>query len=524
MTKSTGAAAPPAETAGTGLTFGEDLIGQVISRAATPGYQRWWAQVTASGFCTAPIHLTSTKPISVASAPVVLARCKNRRASVCPSCSDLYAGDTWQLVQAGLGGGHGIPATIAAHPAVFATLTAPSFGPVHTTSRDTTGRPLPCHPDQQRGRCRHHRPRQCHDLHDSGDEALGQPLCPDCYDYPAHVLFSWHAPGLWARFTTTLRRLVRRELKGNGEDPTRIKVSFVKIVEMQRRACPHFHAVIRLDHHERDHGQDTTDTTERTNAKPPLAPTTHPDATTLARLVHQAAAATRLEVAGADSQLITVRFGGQTDTQTLTRTAAAVDGRSAEVQLARRIAGYLAKYVTKSVTEFGVNPRRMSPRAIDTLPVNPHIHALLHTITDLAAQPGREPMLGWLHTLGYRGHITTKSRQYSTTMTALRAHRAAWKNQNPTISDISELAAHPATEGMQRTAFDSHSPAGTSDADDPDQDRDGDDDDGGWEFTTTGHNNAGEHFLVFSAALRAREARWAGRQLADPPPHHPGAA
>lgn len=37
-------------------------------------------------------------------------------------------------------------------------------------------------------------------------------------------------------------------------------------------------------------------------------------------------------------------------------------------------------------------------------------------------------------------------------------------------------------------------------------------------FTTTGHSNAGEHFLVFSAALRAREARWAGRQLADPPP------
>lgn len=30
----------------------------------------------------------------------------------------------------------------------------------------------------------------------------------------------------------------------------------------------------------------------------------------------------------------------------------------------------------------------------------------------------------WIHTLGYRGHILTKSRAYSTTYTALRAERA----------------------------------------------------------------------------------------------------
>ena len=37
-------------------------------------------------------------------------RCGNRRAAICPSCSDLYAADTWQLVHAGAcGGHHGIP-------------------------------------------------------------------------------------------------------------------------------------------------------------------------------------------------------------------------------------------------------------------------------------------------------------------------------------------------------------------------------------------------------------------------------
>lgn len=393
MTKSDVMDAGRSDSAGQERTFDEDLLGQLITRAASPGYRRWWARVEASGFCAAPIHLMSTAEVSVAAAPTVLARCKNRRASVCPSCSDLYAGDTWQLVHAGLGGGHGIPATIATHPAVFATLTAPSFGAVHTTRHDPTGRAMPCHPDEKPGRCRHDRPRWCTEIHDD-DPALGQPICPDCYDYRAQVLFTWHTPQLWARFTTTLRRMIRRELKSIGEDPTTVKVSFVKIVEMQRRGCPHFHSVIRLDHH-----QDTTPEAPANDENCLLAPTTPLDPTTLAQLVHQAAAATRLTVPGPDGRPVTVEFGTQTDTQILTRTPELTDSRSAEAQLARRIAGYLAKYVTKSVTEFGVSPHRMSPRALDTLPVTPHIRALLHTIADLAGQPGLEPMLGWLHTL-----------------------------------------------------------------------------------------------------------------------------
>jgi hypothetical protein len=32
---------------------------------------------------------------------VLLVPCGNRRASRCPSCSDLYAGDAWQIVSAG---------------------------------------------------------------------------------------------------------------------------------------------------------------------------------------------------------------------------------------------------------------------------------------------------------------------------------------------------------------------------------------------------------------------------------------
>ena len=67
--------------------------------------------------------------------------CKTRRASRCPPCAEVYRADTYQLIRAGLSGGKGIPATVAQHPCVFATLTAPSFGPVHSR-REKDGRIL----------------------------------------------------------------------------------------------------------------------------------------------------------------------------------------------------------------------------------------------------------------------------------------------------------------------------------------------------------------------------------------------
>lgn len=44
----------------------------------------------------------------------------------------------------------------------------------------------------------------------------------------------------------------------------------------------------------------------------------------------------------------------------------------------------------------------------------------------LGGLPEYEPLRlrAWTHTLGYRGHILTKSRAYSTTYAALRAERA----------------------------------------------------------------------------------------------------
>ena len=143
-----------------------------------------------------------------------------------------------------------MPITVAEHPQVFATLTAPSFGAVHTTGNDKNGKhPRRCH-DRGRGgyhRCRHGKPLWCATIHGDDDARVGQPLCDDCYDYTGHVLFAWHAPELWRRFTIALRRLLDSHLRAIGEVAGSVGINYVKVAEMQRRAIPHFHAVIRLD-------------------------------------------------------------------------------------------------------------------------------------------------------------------------------------------------------------------------------------------------------------------------------------
>lgn len=179
----------------------------------------------------------------------LLIPCANRRETVCPPCSGTYKKDARQVVRAGLTGGKGIPETITAHPCVFATLTAPSFGPVH--SRRMRGNTmLPCRPrrDRKERRCPHGRDISCPTRHVEGDPRTGRPLCVDCYDYESAVLFNASAGDLWRRFTTYLPRHLARTL---GITQKRlhslVRVRYVKVAEYQHRGVVHYHAVIRLD-------------------------------------------------------------------------------------------------------------------------------------------------------------------------------------------------------------------------------------------------------------------------------------
>jgi hypothetical protein len=181
---------------------------------------------------------------------VVHTRCNNRRISRCEPCSRLYQADAWQLIVSGLAGGKGVPESVTGHPTVFVTLTAPSFGPVHTRAVNDNGDVTPCRArrDQAEQVCAHGRPVTCTVLHAENDPALGRPLCPDCFDYAGAVLWNAHAGELWRR--TRIR--IYRELAaliGVSERQLRreVAVQYVKIAEYQRRGVVHFHLLIRLD-------------------------------------------------------------------------------------------------------------------------------------------------------------------------------------------------------------------------------------------------------------------------------------
>ncbi len=206
-----------------------------------------------------------------------------------------------------------------------------------------------------------------------------------------------------------------------------------------------------------------------------------------------------------------VRFGTQIDTQPLNAEAIVRvdDSENRDVSIGRlsprRVAGYLAKYVTKSLADFGISARRLSAEAIADLDVTEHVRAILTTISALAevARQGLGTLTGigrWLHTLGYRGHITTKSRRYSTTMGALRAIRATWTRQQAT----NNAASQHDPIGVERNALVNG-------------------DEVWWEFDRAGHATPGDRTLVVSAALRHIHARRTGlveiRALrADHPP------
>jgi hypothetical protein len=357
-----------------------------------------------------PVYDTATdEPGGVLHVP-----CGNRRETVCPPCSTVYKRDARQLVGAGLSGGKGIPESIADHPCVFATFTAPSFGPVH--ARRMRGKTvLPCRPrrDHKVRRCPHGRDISCPLRHGEHDPRLGRALCPDCYDYRAAVLFNAHAGVLWRRFTTYLPRHLAR-LTGLTQQRLRAlaRVRYVKVTEYQARGVVHFHAVIRLDAPGDDY------------QPPPPRFTT----TMLCDAIVQAAAAVTLTVGPDDHpnwSALTLRFGTQVDTKPIARgDGLPGTGRKLSVQA---VGNYIAKYATKALDAPGLPQQPLrSSQDIAALRCNRHYRAMISTAWELGGgklAPAPTRLCKWAHALGHGGHFLTKSRRYSVTFSQLRRAR-----------------------------------------------------------------------------------------------------
>ncbi|MFK4108299.1 replication initiator protein RepSA [Streptomyces sp. NPDC002176] len=382
------------------------ILGDVLRVASAAEYSRWEDQIRRTGGCSDPVHLTgwtlhkdkstgeTLHHYSTANEPGGRLRlaCGNRRASRCPACAWTYAGDTYHLIRAGLAGDErrDIPAAVREHPRVFATLTAPSFGPVHNR------------PD--RGACR------CGTPHTPESPELGTPLDPDTYDYAGAVLFNNHAGQLWQRFTTRLRR----ELAARAGLPRRelaeyLRVSYSKVAEFQKRGALHFHAVVRLD------GPDGP------GAPPPAWAT----ADLLTDAVRAAASHSYTSVsvpAAGDQPGRTFRWGRQLDVRPV---KAFGDGSDITEQA---VASYVAKYATKAAENTGTLDRRIGELAeLDRHRVPDHVRRLITACRDLDALYPDRRLWAWAHMLGFRGHFSSKSRTYSTTLGSLRQERADYR-------------------------------------------------------------------------------------------------
>jgi hypothetical protein len=463
-----------------------DVLQEVIDRAG-PGYGRWAVQVAATGYCAHPVRLRGrvehTDPLTGEVRTVysterepdatLLKACGNRRASVCPSCSATYQADQFHLLAAGLRGGKGVPEAVTTHPRLFVTFTAPSFGQVHT--RKAQGLLVhPCHPYRQGQRCPHGRRAGCWHRHDPEDPKLGEPLCGCCYQAGAQVLWNALAGRLWSRTTIYVYRALAH-LVGLTEGELRglLRVSFAKVAEYQRRGAVHFHAVIRLD--------------AATDCGCPACVTAPPAGFTtelLEAAVRKAAATVTVPCPMVDEDqgvTLTARWGEQLDVRHITEAGDADRKLSAE-----QVAGYVAKYATKSTEALGVTlDHRISVGDLDNLDLPAHVDELVRACWELGARPSlaRLRLRKWAHMLGFGGHFSSKSRRYSTTLGALRRARVAFAIRRRR-GDTLPLDAWGRPEDDQTVIVVAS-----------------------WSYVGSGYQTTGEAWLAASAAARAREAR-----------------
>jgi hypothetical protein len=463
----------------------DQVLAEICERATE--YERWEAQVAQTGYCHHPVRLQGRiskvdrgtgevlgELYSTDAEPdeTLLVACGNRRESQCPSCSATYKADALQLVRAGMrGGSKGMPETVKEHPMIFVTLTAPSFGAVHTRQE---GRALPCRP-RRRGRCPHGVALSCWERHGENDPCLGTPICPECFEYEGLVLWNHLAPELWRRTTIYLpRELGRLAGMRQGELKRLVRPQFFKVAEYQRRGAVHFHAVIRLD--------------AAPSAEDPKAVAPPPPMFTTALLeeaVRSAVSKVRAPCPSL-SRESAERSVGWGEVHIRPIVPEGVGELNAQV-----VAFYAAKYASKSSEVYGGLDRRL--RSLDRArlaEVSPHVARLIETAWMLGARPelAELRLRHWAHALGFGGHWSTKSRRYSTTMGALRRARVEYaKRRRRGLKDAVPLGVEEDAEDPECVAV------------------------AAWRCVGFGYRTTGEAWLALSMAAWARERRQMAR-------------
>jgi len=376
------------------IPHGDTFTGQLLARAGQLDYLRWLEHVSSAGGCSRPVRLTGaiydvhkrgdsaevTGWIDTRAFPdeAIYKACGNRRATICPSCARIYQQDAYQLLRAGLVGGKGIPDTVSKHPAVFATFTAPSFGPVHTrvvdkhtcSSRKRCDcRARPCHARRGNPTCEHGNPLACYARHEPGDARVGRPICLDCYQHEHQVVWNAFAGELWRRTKQAIDRhlagLARQRgiprivvgyhpKTGKPKTVAPVRVSCGKAAEFQTRAVVHFHALLRLD------GVDAAD--PDAIIPPPDVFTTYDLEEAVQAAVAQVSFTTPTHPDRPTGWLI--EWGSQDqDTPHADVRHISLSGNGEVTD--GMVAGYLAKYATKSTEVTGHRSTRITEQDLD---------------------------------------------------------------------------------------------------------------------------------------------------------------
>jgi hypothetical protein len=486
---------------------------RVFAAVHYAGYHAWLDHVWPAASCTRPIRLHGDiKHIDPATGELlrtiptigmpdwsIYKACGNRRSSVCPGCAEIYRRDAYHIIRAGLIGGKDVSPAVVTHPAVFVTLTAPSFGPVHTrpvrnhtcTDRSRcTCRPEPCHARRDSATCEHGRAASCFTRHLRDDPKLGQSLCPDCYDYRSHVVWNNQVGELWRRTKQAIERRLGQLARRRGVPPIRVpcgdgktrlvdpvRVAHGKAAEYQARGAVHFHALLRLDGYDPAHPD---------RLLPPPTVLTSADLDDAIRQV-VGAISYRSPSHPARPGGWTITWGKEIDIRIITMT-----GTGTITDLA--VASYLAKYSIKSTEVTGHASARITADTIATYakPDGTHTERLIAACWDIGADPDYASLRRWAHMLGFGGHFLTKARRYSVRFADLRQTRIRYRRGQDTGPE----------HGPIRTA--GHA-----------------DDDtiliiGTFTYAGTGWRTAGDALLANTAADQARKRRQAGHdELAD---------
>jgi hypothetical protein len=355
VTSDAAALAEQVTCAALGVDSPPGLVEQLSARVLRGDFGRWQAHAARAAGCTRPVRLrghtvtvrrrtgqvvelfdTEELPDGVLYKP-----CGTRRESVCPACARTYRWDAYHLLATGLRGGKGVPESVAGHPAAFLTLTAPSFGPVHTRpdrtsrlghSRSGLG---PCRPRRDRPTCPHGRPLWCGVVHGDEDPRTGTPFCLDCYRHAHQVAWNSFVPKLWSRTIDTVKRELARRSRAHGGIPARLR--YAKVAEFQARGVVHLHALLRLDGLD-PHAPDAI-----------LPPPTWASIGLLNRLLQNAARATAIRTPAhpdcPDGWVI--QWGEHVRALPITR------GLPGAEVTEQHVAGYLAKYATKATETTG---------------------------------------------------------------------------------------------------------------------------------------------------------------------------